>query len=67
VTLPVLLLLAEHDRIIDNASTRNYVERFATTDREIIEYAGAHHTLEFEPEPERFCDDLLHWMEKHSA
>lgn len=62
VRVPVLLLLAEHDRIIDNGRTRQYVESFATADRQIIEYTGAHHTLEFEPEPERFLKDWLDWM-----
>jgi alpha-beta hydrolase superfamily lysophospholipase len=66
VQVPVLLLLAEHDRIINNARTRRYLERFATTDREVIEYAGAHHTLEFEPEPDRFIDDLINWLSRHA-
>ncbi len=67
VRVPVLLLLAEHDRIIHNAPTRAYVERFATTDREVIEYPGAHHTLEFEPDPERFIEDVRGWLERHAA
>jgi alpha-beta hydrolase superfamily lysophospholipase len=62
VQLPVLLLLAEHDRIIDNAQTRAYVERVFVGDREAHEYAGAHHTLEFEPDPEPFLADLLGWL-----
>jgi alpha-beta hydrolase superfamily lysophospholipase len=66
VVVPVLLLLAEHDRIIDNAATRRYVTRFAAADKEIIEYAGAHHTLEFEPDPDRHVRDLLHWLEQHT-
>ena len=65
VHVPVLMLLAEHDRIIHNRKTREFVERFATPDKEIIEYAGAHHTLEFEPEPERFIADVLRWLEKN--
>jgi alpha-beta hydrolase superfamily lysophospholipase len=65
VQLPVLLLLAEHDRIINNAKTRRFVERFASADKEVIEYLGAHHTLEFEPDPDRFIDDLIHWLERH--
>ena len=64
VRLPVLLLLAEHDRIIDNARTRAFVERFPAADKEIHEYAGAHHTLEFEADPEPFLRDLLHWLER---
>jgi alpha-beta hydrolase superfamily lysophospholipase len=64
VRVPVLLLLAEHDRIIDNRRTRRFVEGFATTDKEIIEYSGAHHTLEFEPDPEQFLTDLRDWLDR---
>jgi alpha-beta hydrolase superfamily lysophospholipase len=64
VRVPVLLLLAECDRIIDNARTRRYVAGFASADREVIEYARAHHTLEFEPEPDRFIGDLRAWLER---
>jgi alpha-beta hydrolase superfamily lysophospholipase len=62
--LPVLLLLAEKDRIIDNTPTRRYVERFASTDKEFIEYPGAHHTLEFEPDPDRWTNDLIRWLKQ---
>jgi alpha-beta hydrolase superfamily lysophospholipase len=65
VQVPVLLLLAERDRIIDNARTRKFVEQFATKDKEVIEYPGAHHTLEFEPDPDRFIGDLQGWLERH--
>lgn len=64
VHVPVLLLLAEQDRIIHNARTRSFVERFATPDKQIMEYAGAHHTLEFEPDPDRFIMDLRNWLER---
>ena len=61
VTVPTLLLLAEHDRIIDNAKTRRYEGRFPGP-KQVIEYPGAHHTLEFEPEGHPFVKDLLTWM-----
>jgi alpha-beta hydrolase superfamily lysophospholipase len=64
VMAPVLMLLAEHDRIIDNGRTRAFLDRLASADREIIEYPGAHHTLEFEPDPERYLGDLLRWLDK---
>jgi alpha-beta hydrolase superfamily lysophospholipase len=64
VHVPILLLLAEQDRIINNARTRAFVDRFATPDKQIIEYPGAHHTLEFEPEPDRFIVDLRNWLER---
>lgn len=65
VTAPVLLLLAGQDRIIDNVATRRFVERFAAKDKEIIEYPSGHHTLEFEPDPEPFINDLIRWLDKH--
>lgn len=65
VRASTLLLLAEQDRIIDNPAVRRYVESFATTDKKIIEYPGAQHTLEFEPEPERFLADLRQWLAAH--
>ncbi len=67
VHVPVLVLLAEHDRIIHNARTRAYVERFATPDKQIVEFAGAHHTLEFEPVAERFVGVMQDWLERHLA
>jgi alpha-beta hydrolase superfamily lysophospholipase len=56
-------MLAEHDRIIDNAKTRRFAEKFPGP-KEVIEYPGAHHTLEFEPDGHPFVGDLLRWMGK---
>jgi alpha-beta hydrolase superfamily lysophospholipase len=64
VSVPVLLMLAEHDRIIDNARTRAFLDRISFPEKEIREYAGAHHTLEFEADPELFLADLLRWLER---
>jgi alpha-beta hydrolase superfamily lysophospholipase len=66
VKVPVLVLLAGRDRIIDNARTRRFVARFASPDRTLIEYPEAHHTLEFEPDPDRFISDLRDWLERHT-
>ena len=66
VHVPVLLLLAGEDRVIRNERTREYVDRFATPDKEIIEYPGAHHTLEFEPEPSGFIGDLRGWLDRRA-
>ncbi|MBI2806431.1 MAG: alpha/beta fold hydrolase [Planctomycetes bacterium] len=67
VHVPVLVMLAAEDRIIRYEPTRDFVNKFATPDKTIIEYAGAHHTLEFEPEPERFVRDLQRWLDAHST
>jgi alpha-beta hydrolase superfamily lysophospholipase len=65
VTVPVLLLLAGQDRIVDNARTRRFAESFASPDKTIVEYPEAHHTLEFEPRPHRYLDDLIGWLSQH--
>jgi alpha-beta hydrolase superfamily lysophospholipase len=67
VHLPVLLLLAEHDQIIDNTMVREFVERFPSTDKRIIEYLGAQHTLEFEAEGHPWLGDLIGWLERQRA
>lgn len=59
-----MLMLAAEDRIIDNDRTRIYVKQFATADQTVIEYPGAHHTLEFEPDPKPVFDDLARWILK---
>jgi alpha-beta hydrolase superfamily lysophospholipase len=67
VRVPVLLLLAGHDRVIDNGRTRAFLARCPAPDREVIEYPGAHHTLEFEPDPDRFVADLRRWLDRRAA
>jgi len=62
VTLPTLLLLAEHDRIIDNARTQAMVESFPCKERTVINYPGAHHTLEFEADGHPWFEDMCGWM-----
>jgi alpha-beta hydrolase superfamily lysophospholipase len=66
VHVPVLVMLAQEDRIIRNDKTRAFVAKFATPDKQIIEYPGAHHTLEFEPNPQVFIKDLHAWLDRHA-
>lgn len=67
VTVPTLLLLAECDRIIDNGQTRQLASRMPSRDVTILEYSGASHTLEFEPNGPPFVRDLLHWLGNRSG
>lgn len=62
IHVPSLLVLAGQDRIIDNDKARAYFQRFASTDKAILEYPESHHTLEFEPDPEPFFADLIAWI-----
>jgi alpha-beta hydrolase superfamily lysophospholipase len=61
VRVPTLLMLAERDQIIDNVQTRKYFAKLRC-EKEIIEYPGAQHTLEFEPEGHPYVRDLLEWV-----
>jgi alpha-beta hydrolase superfamily lysophospholipase len=62
VNVPTLLVLGEHDRIIDNAQTRFLAGRFGVP-VSIIDYPGAHHTLEFEPDGHPWVGDVARWIE----
>jgi len=65
VQQPALLMLAGQDRIVDNQRTLAYFERLASTERQVIEYPDGHHTLEFDPEPDRYAADLVDWLNCH--
>ena len=56
--MPVLLLLAGKDEVIDNGRVRAYVEKLPAASKEIIEYPEAHHTLEFEGMDHPWLGDL---------
>lgn len=62
IVCPALLMLAGKDRITDNARTWRYFSSFGTSRRKLIEYAEAHHTLEFEPRRDAVIADLLQWL-----
>ena len=64
VNVPLLLALAERDRIMDNPATRALVAGLGAPRHRIVEYAGASHTLEFEPDPEPYFRDLVAWVEE---
>ncbi len=66
-TTPTLLLLAEHDDIIDNEGVQAYVEKFPTTDKQVNKYFGAHHTLEFEADNHPWIADLIGWLKSHGC
>ena len=67
VMVPTLVLLAERDRIIDNAIVRRIVNHFPTADMTVREYCGASHTLEFERGGPPFQDDLVRWLQNKGS
>jgi alpha-beta hydrolase superfamily lysophospholipase len=67
IRCPVLMMLAGRDRIIDNDATRSYFERLGTSNKRLIEYPSAQHTLEFEPDRDVFIADLIQWLDEFVA
>ena len=57
LAMPVTLLLARRDRIVDIDATRAAVQRLAA-DRAVVEEFDAAHVLEFEPDPGFLYDAL---------
>ncbi len=64
IHVPTLLMLAGKDPITDNPKTRRFVERIVHQDRQVIEYPEASHTLEFEPDPSGYFEDLAAWCRR---
>lgn len=59
---PTLLMLAGRERIVNNERTRGFFSDIAANDKQCIEYATAAHTLEFEPDPSAYLNELYEWI-----
>jgi alpha-beta hydrolase superfamily lysophospholipase len=66
IRIPTFLALAGKDRIINNPATERYVSAFRSAVKQIKTYPEAHHTLEFELNPEAFFDDLVAWVRERA-
>lgn len=60
--VPLHLMLAGEERIIDNEATRRFVRELPWNDVTITSYDQARHTLEFDAINDGFLDDLIHWL-----
>ncbi len=62
LTVPVFMMLAEHDEICDNEKLMSFYTQLGSMSKQVHIYSGAHHTFEFEPEPEPIFDDMTNWF-----
>ena len=62
VKQPCLLMLAGLDRIVENTQTLQSFQNLASAQKSVIEYPEGHHTLEFDPDPDRYARDLAGWL-----
>jgi alpha-beta hydrolase superfamily lysophospholipase len=61
IHVPVLLMLAGRERIVDNERTRAFFERMASANKSLIEYPDAGHTFEFDRCAPDYLRDLRDW------
>ncbi|MGB0716046.1 MAG: alpha/beta fold hydrolase [Phycisphaerae bacterium] len=60
--VPVHLLLAGDERIVDNGKTEAFVDRLCWPGTKITMYETARHSLEFEDDPEIYFRDLVSFI-----
>ena len=63
---PLLVAMAGDDAICDNRRNRQLLER-VTAEKELREYAGARHILEFSGARDAFLDDLAAWYQRRES
>jgi len=66
VNPPVFLMLAEIDNIVDNDKIIKLFKRFSSVKKSFVLYPGAHHTLEFEKDVDRFYNDIICWLNQYN-
>jgi alpha-beta hydrolase superfamily lysophospholipase len=60
--LPLLVLQGEDDAMMDVRGTRRWFTRLGLEDKTYRAYAGAGHTLDFEPDRAPYLVDMLTWL-----
>jgi alpha-beta hydrolase superfamily lysophospholipase len=64
IAQPVLLVLAEHDRVVDNARTRHYLDSLVTQQKELVELRSAQHTPEFDQDARTYVHAIIDWLRR---
>jgi len=66
IAMPVLFLLAGHDEIVNNKTTRNVFNRLRSDDKRLIEYTEMAHGISVELDKENVFKDILTWTQERS-
>ena len=62
LSLPLLLLQGEDDKMMKVPETRRWFEGLGVEDKTYVAYPDAGHTLDFEPDRTRYLADMLGWL-----
>ncbi len=65
--VPLHVMLATDERIIDNEKTRAFVRDLHWEQTVITTYNNSRHTLEFDPDREAYFNDLIEWLSDPTA
>jgi acylglycerol lipase len=60
--IPLLVLQGQDDKMMDVPKTRRWFTRLGVEDKTYLAYAGAGHTLDFEPDRTGCLADMLAWL-----
>ena len=66
IKLPVLLMLAGIDKIIDTNGVRRWCEKLPSPDKTIKFYKDYHHILTFEPKAAEVMEDIAVWIKRRA-
>jgi alpha-beta hydrolase superfamily lysophospholipase len=66
IRIPIYLLLAGRDAIVDNEGTKRLFESCRSPVKAMKTYERARHTLEFDACRAEYFDDLVKWFDSHS-
>jgi alpha-beta hydrolase superfamily lysophospholipase len=66
IKLPVLLMLAGIDEIIDTKGAKRWLEKLPSTDKTLKFYKDYHHILTFEEDPRLVMEDIETWIKERS-
>ncbi|MEK6675230.1 MAG: alpha/beta fold hydrolase [Planctomycetota bacterium] len=64
--VPIHTLLADDEHIIDNDATAEFIRHLTWPARRVTWYDNARHSLEFENDPSRYCDDLVSFIREQA-
>jgi acylglycerol lipase len=64
ITVPVLLMLAGIDEIIDTAGVKRWYEKLPSHDKTLKFYKDFHHLLTFEEDAGEVMDDIASWIKR---
>lgn len=66
VKMPVLMMTAEHDRIVNNPINHAFFNKLVAPSKRTKHFDEAWHDLMFDPVIDEVADEVVHWMSEHT-